>query len=240
LIGKADSNQPDPNEEHRIVEHGTPSMPSLEMLYQIIRWGAAVMAFIAAIGLTLALKEYTGKFHSKLQWIRGIATVTAAILVGLSLWMGNQLDQIRTARERASQNELAQLKNAFTTLQTKTTPRTISAVQINQLFPLLLQNPKGTIHLNALSGNVEARRFAEQIASLLQATGWTITHFSQLEIVGEEPIGLLFWVHSLASIPPEARALKENFDAVGLSPTWRIDDRFPKGTFQIIVGHKPP
>jgi hypothetical protein len=217
-----------------------PQMPTVETLYPLIRWGAAVMAFIAAIGLILTLREYTGRFPSKVQWIRGIATVTAAILMGLSLWMGNQLYQILTARERAYQNELAQLKDAFTTLQTKTSPRTILAAQINQLLPLLLQNPKGTIQLSALTGNAEARRFAEQIAMLLQASGWTITRFSQLEIVGEEPIGLLFWVHSLASIPAEARALKENFDAVGLSPTWRIDERFPKGTFQIIVGHKPP
>jgi hypothetical protein len=90
---------------------------------------AAILSVIAAVRVVLTIKQFTGKFHSKTQWIRAIATFAAAILIVISLFTSRHLDQIRTTREQAQVTDLIQTKQALEALRLRTQPRQLSAAQ---------------------------------------------------------------------------------------------------------------
>jgi ABC-type proline/glycine betaine transport system permease subunit len=131
-------------------------MRTLETIDTVLRWIAALIAVIAAVGIIVTRKEYTGRFPHKVHWIRAIASVTTALLMILILWLGSHLDQLRTGREQANVNELAQTKPALDAMRTETQPRTLSLGQSERLLPLLHQTAKGISAIDAVSGDAEA------------------------------------------------------------------------------------
>jgi hypothetical protein len=210
-----------------------------ETIHDIIRWLAAILSVIAAIGVVLTIKQFTGRFHSTTQWIRAIATIAVALLMIVSLMFGRYIEQVRRAREHMHLTDLAETKQALEALRQRTQPRQLSAVQTQQLSALLTQGRQEAIVIEFSAGDGEAYRFAEQLARILQQSGWTIREFNRTTTIGIEPIGIIFWIHRMDTIPPGAQILKEFLDTIGLQTEWRVVSGLLGAPVKLLVGHKP-
>jgi hypothetical protein len=137
-----------------------------------------------------------------------------------------------------SQQKQAAAEQALREVQAQQQPRTLTRAQLHALLPQLRNGPKGRAEINAVAGDAESDRYAEQFYGVLAAGGWTMEGFGQVQYIGEIPVGLRLDV-GRADMAPHGEFLLQILRALGLEVLYRSNQNVPEGVVLFTTGQKP-
>lgn len=157
--------------------------------------------------------------------------------------------QVTTARQEAAQasadsrvdrQRLEASENQILDLERKRRPRTLTTQQRDHIVSALLPySGRASAAIRVLSLESEAQNFANQLASALRDSGWTVTT-NMAELTSRQAIfGLKVDVGDVQNPPIGANALVKALRDAGISVDTGLDtDGGPNGLF-LFVGSKP-
>lgn len=136
------------------------------------------------------------------------------------------------------QEKTANAERALLELQRRIEPRRISTEQRKRLVEMLSIGPKGAVTIACVLGDAEGCSFAQQIADVVNASGWPHTGVDQAVYTGN-PVGFGIIVRNAITAPPHAAVLQRAFFSVGIPLAGAERPEQPEGTVEILVGNKP-
>lgn len=135
-------------------------------------------------------------------------------------------------RERAAQAELALLE-----LKKRVEPRTLTADQRSSLVTALKQvQTRGPVKISFTIGDGEALAFADQVRSVLVASGWNASEPAPNSLSGS---GIALRVKSAKSAPNYAAPLQRAFELAGVALIGVESPEMDANTVQVLVLSKP-
>ena len=137
------------------------------------------------------------------------------------------------------QEKTATAERALLQLQRRMEPRRISADQRARLVEILSNGPKGKVSINCVLGDAEGQAFADDIDSVLKASGWDNSGVNQGVYSGGNPVGFGIVVRSAIDAPPYAVTLQRAFFSIGIPMAGAEKLDVPEGAVEILVGNKP-
>ncbi len=146
--------------------------------------------------------------------------------------------QQRVEIDLANQQEkTATAERSLFELRQRIQPRRISSEQRVHLAQLLARGPKGRVTIVCVLGDGEGSTFANDIDSVLKASGWPSEGVDQAAYE-RNPIGLEIVVRDAKAVPQHAGVLVQAFFAVGIPITGVENPTLPEGVVEIMVGNK--
>lgn len=128
---------------------------------------------------------------SYLRWGGGAITVLGIALTFGSNFVADKLVRVQRADKLHAQEQLKETKAELEQTKVKTAelelrlaPRTLTAERREQFIKYLKTFPKGPVALEHSGQTIETIKFTEEIRSLLEAAGFTISHY-------EMPLGYI-------------------------------------------------
>ena len=140
-------------------------------------------------------------------------------------------------------SKIEELESQIRAFQEKSRIRSIDPDTSARMAEQLSRFAGHRVVVSCVPDDVEAYRYANQIANVLRAAGWEALGPETTTIFGEGPaMGVMLYVRSGAAAPDAARLLIDAFTRFnipyqsGLAPSDAIPD---PATVELFVGHKP-
>jgi hypothetical protein len=108
-----------------------------------------------------------------------------------------------------------------------------------KFIAFLKEYRRGPVEVRCSGADLEARNFALEINSALKEAGWD-SRLNDNVMLFPQPVGLIFWIHSVDSIPDHAGSLQQAFKTIDIPTKVETYDNVGKGTFVLVVGSKKP
>jgi hypothetical protein len=175
---------------------------------------------LIVLGLASMVVLAFASYHSKSQAVKML--FLAALLVGASVIVYSGIENIRSDR-------------ALKGVQQRVEPRHL--LDRAKFIAFLKEYRRGPVEVRCSSTDVEARNFAIEIDSALKEAGWD-SRLNDHVIFSPQPVGLIFWIHSVTSIPDHAGSLQQAFKAIDTPTKTETYETVPEGTFVLAVGSK--
>lgn len=137
-----------------------------------------------------------------------------------------------------AEQKRAEAERALIELQEKVKPRHLTAEQRARLLELLKANPKGTIHVSAVTGDAESIAFGRELAEVLSEAGWNVG-FNDILTFGGTPVGVFITLRSKENVPVRAIILQKALEQVGISAPAELNPNMPEDSVALVVGNKP-
>jgi hypothetical protein len=115
--------------------------------------------------------------------------------------------------------------------------RTLSTEQRDKLIKFLNPLPKGKITITSVLGDGESYKFANELNTILKASGWQTDGVNQAVFNGA-PVGLIVQIKNRVNIPPHAMSLINALNYIGIQPTGEVNLQNPDQSVSLIVGHR--
>jgi len=197
-------------------------------------WAAAMLAILAAgsTWLRYHVDRRVSELSSQAQGAReeeGRRRQEAAEL---------KLQALRDREEESrKRHELAEQE--LSSLRAKAVPRTLPSEGRQAMSAFLLRHPKGSVVIKASVSAPDARGYADQIAAVLEAAGWTVKVDNAL-FAGPDAAGLWITVRDPEKSPSGAGVLQEALKAAGLEARGQHDATMgtPDDEFWLCVGNR--
>lgn len=149
-----------------------------------------------------------------------------------------RIEKLKSAHQQALEEDLADTRTQLDETQKGLAPRILTTEQQARITESLRRAPSvGDIRLGFPSGDVEAAKFATQIADAIVAAGWTIS--SRMSMLGTFHVGLIIMIRDEHAVPPPADYLTDALNEAGLKVDGLVDPQLPAQQVLLIVGQKP-
>jgi hypothetical protein len=134
--------------------------------------------------------------------------------------------------QKAAEQEAAELR-------TRLAPRRLSKEQIDKLSSFLDSRPKGTFVIKCSINVDDARQYAEEIAGIFRAKGWTV-RIDNAMFSGTNVGGLWITGKNPGPVPMAAQTVFRAFETSGILIRLESDPSLPEETdgFWLCIGHK--
>ena len=136
------------------------------------------------------------------------------------------------------QSEMHQLENRTSTLEQKTTPRSLNLVQTDILIKSLspYQNQVHNILIVAPVGDTESFQFAEVFRDIFEKAGWNVHTIRLMEFRRHIPSGIIMEVGE----PPykDGDIIYDAFQAVGLEVQLQYNPELSINEVMLLIGTK--
>jgi hypothetical protein len=212
-------------------------LPEVFRVFESTVWTALLWATVVLGTILLAInKQWAAQLHLP-PWI-GLLLLAAAFVFALLRASHRRfvVEQEKVGRLSAKVNELEQANKVAKRAHAR------SIMDRPALVARLGTQPGVIEEISCVGGDPEPCRFADQLAEVLAAAGWTIEHFRPgLVIGGRVPTGVEIEVQDVSRPPAAALALKIILDEAGVAAVTfgGGNPRWPPETLRLKVGHKP-
>jgi hypothetical protein len=151
------------------------------------------------------------------------------------------LNEILKNTEKIPQlrQELERMSKRTDQLEAWKKPRRVTQEQVVELHSLLSRQPPHPIEVTGLANNVESMQYAEDLARVLQISGWPVKTLRAAQMIGTPPVGLYINYKDEEGAAANAQFLAQSFRKVGIYSTVQEKPKRTSSTINIIVGSKP-
>ena len=146
------------------------------------------------------------------KWTLGGFAVITACLGIFNEWLSYKINKLNAAETANLQRQLDETSGELARL---TTSRKISLEEESELMHLLGRGPKGRVLLTYLSTERDAQKYAEQISTLLNASGFDSEVLNKIWLQFSYD-GLYICAHQAQGAPPHAVHVQQCFSQVGI------------------------
>jgi hypothetical protein len=176
-------------------------------------------------------------------WHRGFE-IAGFVALGLLLAFevlayiyGNRKDVLLAAQARTAERQAEQ---QTADLKARLEPRTLSSEQQEQISSYLDQHPKGRFVIKASSSADDAAAYAQQIAGIFGAKGWTVVRIDNAIFAGTNVGGLWATGKHPGPAPATIQTLVSAFGAAHIPVRGEADAALPEEVdgFWLSIGHK--
>lgn len=236
----------------------SPDWNSLDAVSKFVSLlGVCEWSFLAVAAVTEVTTLFVGK-TKRLQWALEITAAVAflafipilhfehvysdraAQLLTATIQSQKELLSQTSAEFEAEQRNLGVAEDKILKLELQHQPRTLTKGQRDQIIlELRPYSGRAGVAIRVLSLDTEAQSFANQLASVLQDSGWAVAVDTAILRKGQPFFGLKVDVGDVRNPPPGASALVTALRHAGISVNTGLDtDDGPKGLY-LLVGGKP-
>jgi len=224
-----------------------------------------VLAVGAAIALVVKFETRIPERYKKWVFITDVGFIACSLLLGAlknhldTKWQKGVEDKIIHSQKaaevakveaaalfkklEAEEARYAELESRARLLEEKQKDRSISSHERSEFIGHVLHSTKSKIEVHYLSGESgEPRRFAQQIATLLDDAGY---HFvkSKDDLTGflmtGDSVGVHLRIKSRESVPDGTAELQKAFEAISIPAPAEIISNVPDGVIHVVVLRKP-
>ena len=181
----------------------------------MLKWIVAI-----ALGATSTVVLAFASHKSKSQIVRVLFSIALLTALGVIVYSG--IENIHSDRN-------------LQLVQEDIKPRHLA--DRAKFIAFLKEYRRGPIEIRFSATDVEARNFAMEIDNALKEAGWE-SRLNDHVILVPQPVGLIFWMHSVDSIPDHAGSLQQAFKTLDIPTKVETSDTVEKGALVLVVGSK--
>lgn len=197
-------------------------------------WAAAVLAILAAgaTWLRYHVDRRVSELSSQAQRERDKEGRRRQETAELDLKFLRNREEESRKRHELAETELASLR-------ARAAPRSLLSEGKQAISAFLVGHAKGSVVIKASVSSPDARAYADQIAAVLKAAGWTVRVDNAL-FAGPDTTGLWITVKDAGKASPAAGLLQRALRAAGLDVRGQTDATMgtPDDEFWLCVGNR--